>query len=403
MRKGAGRGWFRRKGERLFFCWYSDVGCERARVLGDASMTDADGWMLVSRLGLDAEVGQPDPVNASFGDVLRAWLDYGKSKTGEEKAHSSLEGDRSRAKVHLIFWNDRVAKDIQPQEIQAWLDRKSVGIRSKLRNEISAVYRYGQATGLIPRGAEYNPMSLVSAPTRSDFESVDLSPTECSAILEKIEEPMVRVLVVVVAVTGARASEVLGLRWADLDFKKGRIHIRRAWTQGKLGKPKSRLSRRPVPMVTGLATLMEAWRAETIYSSDTDFIFPSIKLGGRQPRTGGIMVTDYIHPAAVAADVLELRDGVRYYDGEPVRRFGLHSMRHGLATWLADRGVHPSVIQRMLRHSSPNMTMHYIHSDARKAQEEFVEELIPSAKSFIINGVKGKRGHCGSTLREHNL
>ena len=74
-------------------------------------------------------------------------------------------------------------------------------------------------------------------------------------------------------------------------------------------------------MVNGLATLMEAWRAETIYSSDTDFIFPSIKLGGRQPRTGGIMVTDYIHPAAVAADVLELRDGVRYYDGEPVRRF----------------------------------------------------------------------------------
>jgi hypothetical protein len=54
-------------------------------------MTDADGWMLVSRLGLDAEVGNPDPVNASFGDVLRAWLDYGKSKTGEEKAHSSLD------------------------------------------------------------------------------------------------------------------------------------------------------------------------------------------------------------------------------------------------------------------------------------------------------------------------
>ena len=112
------------------------------------------------------------------------------------------------------------------------------------------------------------------------------------------------------------------------------------------------------------------------------------------------MVTDYIHPAAVAADVLEMLDGVRYYDGEPVLRFGLHSMRHGLATWLADRGVHPSVIQRMLRHSSRNMTMHYIHSDARKAQEEFVEELIPSSKSFIVNGLKGKKGHCGSTICE---
>jgi hypothetical protein len=45
-----------------------------------------------------------------------------------------------------------------------------------------------------------------------------------------------------------------------------------------------------------------------MFSSDTDFIFPSIKLGGRQPRTGGIMVTGYIHPAAVAADVLEMRE-----------------------------------------------------------------------------------------------
>jgi hypothetical protein len=39
--------------------------------------------------------------------------------------------------------------------------------------------------------------------------------------------------------------------------------------------------------------------------------------------------------------------------------------------------------------TSPNMTTHYIHGDARKAQEEFVEELVPSAKSFIVNDLKG--------------
>jgi hypothetical protein len=65
---------------------------------------------------------------------------------------------------------------------------------------------------------------------------------------------------------------------------------------------------------------MKAWRAETMYSSDTDFIFPSIKLGGRQQRTRGILATDYIHPAAVAADILELRDGVRYCSVTPVNR-----------------------------------------------------------------------------------
>ena len=70
----------------MLFCWYNDLGRERASVLGDAGMTDADGWMLVSRLGLDAEVGHGDPVNASFGDVLRAWLDYKIEDGGGEGA-----------------------------------------------------------------------------------------------------------------------------------------------------------------------------------------------------------------------------------------------------------------------------------------------------------------------------
>jgi hypothetical protein len=86
MRKGAGRGWFRRKGARLFFCWYNNQGCERTHVLGDASMTDADGWMLVSRLGLDAEVGQPDPVNGSFG--VRVILQPLRSSVSESPNHT---------------------------------------------------------------------------------------------------------------------------------------------------------------------------------------------------------------------------------------------------------------------------------------------------------------------------
>jgi integrase len=48
-----------------------------------------------------------------------------------------------------------------------------------------------------------------------------------------------------------------------------------------------------------------------------------------------------------------------YYDGETVTRFGFHSLRHGLATWL----------QRMLRHRSKDMKMHYFHAKAREAQE----------------------------------
>jgi integrase len=75
------------------------------------------------------------------------------------------------------------------------------------------------------------------------------------------------------------------------------------------------------------------------------------------------------------ADKMEEGDGECYYDGEVVTRFGFHNLRHGLATWLAEQGTDPMVIQRMLRHSSKDMTMHYIHRKAREAQEKYISEL----------------------------
>jgi integrase len=101
-----------------------------------------------------------------------------------------------------------------------------------------------------------------------------------------------------------------------------------------------------------------------------------------------MIVEDYIRPAAIIAGVLEQRDGGYYYDGEPVTRFGFHSLRHGLGTWLAENGTSPEVIQRMLRHSSKDMTMHYIHAKARKAQEQYIAEL------GIVDGSQSSDSGC---------
>jgi integrase len=88
-----------------------------------------------------------------------------------------------------------------------------------------------------------------------------------------------------------------------------------------------------------------------------------------------MIVQDYLRPATILAGVLEERGGQVYYVGETVTRFGFHSLRHGLATWLAEQGTDPVVIQRMLRHSSKDMTMHYVHAKAREAQEQYITEL----------------------------
>jgi len=364
------RGWFRRKKGRLVYCWYSANGDERSKVVGSDTMTDEEGWLSVGEVGLDKLAGKPDPPKVTFGEVLQHYLAHGKKRTGEDKAHSSKITDRRNARLHLSHWSGFVAKEIDPLDVQEWIDGQSQGLRPKLRNMMSAIYRHGQKFRLIPRTEESNPMKWVSATTVSDYEAVSLTPEESFAILERIDDPLVRVLVIVIAVTGVRSGEALALMWSDVDWKKLKINIRRDWVDGELGRPKSRASKAPVEMHETIAALLQAWRLETPYSKDSDFVFPSFKLHGKQPRLGSMIVQDYIRPAAVAAGVIP----------EDCPRFGFHNLRHGLSTFLIENGHDPLVVQRMLRQSNVDMTMHYVHNShkARNAQAQFIERFLPN-------------------------
>jgi integrase len=364
------KGWFRRKKGKLVYYFYNANGSERSKVVGPSTMTHEEGWLEVGTLGLDKLVNKPDPAKVTFGEVLQHYLAYGKKKTGEDKAHSSKITDGRNARLYLSHWSEYAAKDIEPLEIQEWIDGLSKGLRSKLRNMMSAVYSHGQKFRMIPRTAESNPMKWVSATTISDYEAISLSPEESFAILERISDPLVRVLVIVVAVTAPRIGEALGLMWSDIDWKKLKINIRRDWVDGELGRPKSRASKAPVEMHETLAALLQAWRQQTPYSKEADFLFPSFKLHGKQPRLGSMIVQDYIRPAAVAAGVIP----------EDCPRFGFHNLRHGLSTFLIENGHDPVVVQRMLRQSHVEMTMHYVHNSrkARNAQAQFIERFLPN-------------------------
>jgi len=83
-----------------------------------------------------------------------------------------------------------------------------------------------------------------------------------------------------------------------------------------------------------------------------------------------MIVEDYIRPAGLAA-------GVIFGD---CPRFGFPNLRDGLSTFLVGKGKDPVGVQRMLRQSHVNMTMHYVHNSrkARNAQGQFLEHFLPS-------------------------
>jgi len=74
-----------------------------------------------------------------------------------------------------------------------------------------------------------------------------LTPAEAYAIVRNLEEPE-RTLTLLAAGTGLRISECLGLQWQDVGFADAMIHVRRTWTCGQIGLPKTKASKCPVPL-----------------------------------------------------------------------------------------------------------------------------------------------------------
>ena len=124
-------------------------------------------------------------------------------------------------------------------------------------------------------------MRFVRCKTTSGYEAMILTPEQAYAIVCNLREPE-RTLTLLAAGTGLRISECLGLQWQDVNFADGMIHVRRTWTCGQVGLPKSKASKGPVPLHPLLADFMLLWKQKTTYSQAGDWVFPSTRLT-RQP------------------------------------------------------------------------------------------------------------------------
>ena len=210
--------------------------------------------------------------------------------------------------------------------------------------------------------------------TTSDYEAITITPRQAWKIWSRLPEPE-STLTLLAASTGLRISECLGLQWGDVAYRAQVIQVRRTWTAGKVGLPKSQASQAAVPLHPLLARYMEAWHNATPYAGEADWVFPSFKLKGKQPRVANMLVEDHLRPAAIAAGVLKQGDTVR---------FGFHNLRHSLATFLVQAGKDPKTVQTLLRHADVHTTLQiYAHGrneDRMTAQGDMLTAFFaPSA------------------------
>ena len=80
-------------------------------------------------------------------------------------------------------------------------------------------------------------------------------------------------MVILDTVTGLRYSEISGLHWGDRDWENNQIHIRRTWSRGRIGIPKTKRSKAPVAMAPLLGRYLRDWRSQTVFTADSDWVF----------------------------------------------------------------------------------------------------------------------------------
>ncbi len=128
-------------------------------------------------------------------------------------------------------------------------------------------------------------------------------------------------------------------------------------------------SEAPVPLTDLLAMTLRDWQKETVYGRPSDWVFASTRCKGKKPRSASVLAFDHLRPAALAA-------GVKI---KPGQRFGFHNFRHGLASWLVNKGTDVKTVQSLLRHSNVKTTLglytHRVNESMLMAQDSVMRAM----------------------------
>jgi integrase len=209
-------------------------------------------------------------------------------------------------------------------------------------NRLSGVFTHAMRLRLVT----FNPAAGLGPRDGDKAVAPPLEPEDAVALLGFSRGSMVEVPVALALGCGLRRGEVLGLRWADVDFEAEELHVRQALrADGAMGPPKTVAGRRTVPMpdfvVESLRGHLASQRKHRLVMgprwSDHDLVCPTL-MGGPQP------VRSFWN---------------RWEQFRQAHRLTLrfHDLRHAYATLMGESGADITDLKELMGHSRASVTM----------------------------------------------
>ncbi len=257
--------------------------------------------------------------------------------------------------------------DISRVKVQTFLAEKRMaglsgstvhGIRTALGKVLQSAVDWGFL--------EQNPARGIRIGDRQPkTERLYLNPSEVRRLLAALSEPC-HTIVLVAALTGMRIGEILALRWRSLDLLHGSILIRESVSEGRFGSPKTRSSRRDVPMSEPVQKAFEVQRGQSRQTFPDDLVFATRKQTPLNPKN---LLRRVLRPTCVAL-------------GLPAITW--HSFRHTHATLLGEVGESLRTAQAILGHSDLGTTLnvytHAIPESQRRAVDNVADILFANVR-----------------------
>ncbi len=349
------RTWTTSRGEKkeAWLVDYSDQHGER-HIQTFARKKDADEYHAQVNVDVRQGVHTAHGKSLTVAEAAEDWIGFVKL---EGRERSTVAQYRQHVDHHIKprIGREKLAKLTTPR-INAFRDDLLAGMSramaKKVLTSLKSLLRDAKRRGNVAQNVALDvSISKDKRAKRKLRVGVDIPTTDEVRRIIQAATGKHRPLLLTAIFTGLRSSELRGLRWADVDLKRGELHVRqRADRWNAIGKPKSESGDRTIPLGPLVLNTLKEWKL-ACPKGDHGLVFPNGK--GRLENHGNI-VKRILGPVQVAAGVVNSKGGAKYG--------GTHAFRHFYASWCINRKkdggleLPMKTVQQRLGHSSIVMT-----------------------------------------------
>lgn len=334
--------WVNGKPERITLGRHPDLSIEQARRM--ASEVNAN----IAKGENPNDKRRADRAEITFGGLFNEYLEC------HAKLHKKAwKEDEAQYKRYLTGWSKRKLSSIKKTDIQKVHHdigrEKGFYAANRLLALLSALFNKANDFGLWDKANPAFGIKKFPERSRERFLQADELPRFFKALTEEPNDIM-RDYFLLALLTGARRSNVLAMKWAQLDLERSEWSI----PSTKNGTPQI------ITLVKEAIVILQ--QRKEAATSKSEYVFPSTGRTGHlmEPKKGWQRILE-------RAGIADLR---------------IHDLRRTLGSWQARTGASLAIIGKSLNHKSPQATAIYARLDldpVRASVEKAVGAMLSAA------------------------